>query len=97
MEHHSIERHVLILFSRKLFPASFDKEDWNLVFFETDSIFTIAKCAFQRRRFSNVSAGSLGFLLTCMGKVVVDRDWYFWQPNFFAAEFLAKTIENPVF
>ena len=33
MEHHSIERHVLILFSRKLFPASFDKEGWNFVFF----------------------------------------------------------------
>ena len=97
MEHHSIERHVLILFSRTLFPASFVKEGWKFDFFETDSTFTIAQCAFQLRRFSNVSAGSLGFLLTWMGKVVVDRGWNFWQPKFFAAEFLAKTIENPVF
>ena len=97
MEHNSIERHVLIVFSRELFMVSFVKKGWHFSFFETDSTFTIAQCDFQLPRFSNVSAGSLGFSLTCMGKVVVDRGSNFWQPKFFVAEFLAKTYENPVF
>ena len=84
------------------FPESFfrpvlTKKAETLFFFETDSTFTIAKCAFQRRRFSNVSAGSLGFLLTCMGKVVNDRDWYFWQPIFLPPSFWRKQLKTQFF
>ena len=97
MEHHSIERHVLVLFSRKLFPASFDKEGWNFDFFWNR--FDIHHCPvrFSTSTFFERICRILRLFSHLHGP---GRSWpglKFLQLNFFAAEFLAKTIENPPF
>ena len=97
MEHNSIKRHVLIVFSRKLFPVSFVKKGWHFNFFGTDSTFTIAQCHFQLRRFSNVSAGSIGFLLTCMGEVVIDGVEILGSRIFLPPSFWQKQLKTQFF
>ena len=84
----------------EFFSTSFCQEKRKVLnFSETDLTFLIAHCVSQVRRSfcTNALVGSVCLLLSCIGKIVIDRGRNFWWPTVFHREFLAKTNENPSF